>query len=130
MKSLNNKAKTIFCDIDGTILNHAGKIDDLIYQLRKPEYQLGAKLLEGVKERFQEWEERGYNIILTTGRRESLREVTEKQLLRLGISYDQLIMGIGGGQRVLINDLKPNSTEPTAIAICLKRDGGMKNVKI
>jgi len=130
MKSLTNKAKTIFCDIDGTILQHAGEMENLISVLGNPRHELNPKLLPGVKERFQEWEEKGYNIILTTGRRESLRVSTEQQLFVLGISYDQLIMGIGGGQRVLINDLKPNNTESTAIAICLERNKGMEDIKI
>ena len=39
-------------------------------------------------------------------------------------------MGIGGGTRVLINDLKPDRDGDTAIAINLKRDIGVKDVKI
>ena len=39
-------------------------------------------------------------------------------------------MGIGGGTRVLINDLKPDREGDTAIAINLKRDEGIENVKI
>lgn len=130
MKSSTNKAKTIFCDIDGTILEHAGEMDDLIFSLTNPTSEDSPQLLPGVKERFQEWEEKGYNIILTTGRRESLRQSTELQLFVLGISYDQLVMGIGGGQRVLINDLKPDSTGSTAIAICLERNKGMEGVEV
>ena len=71
----------------------------------------------------------GYTIILTTGRKEGLRDVTKKQLLELGIIYDQLIMGIGGGIRVLINDKKINTESQTAIAINLERNEGIKNLK-
>ena len=39
-------------------------------------------------------------------------------------------MGIGGGARVLINDLKPDRDGDTAIAINLKRDKGVEDVKI
>ena len=39
-------------------------------------------------------------------------------------------MGIGGGTRVLINDLKPDRDGDTAIAINLKRDIGVKDVEI
>ena len=55
-----------------------------------------------------EWNKKGYTIILTTGRRESNRELTIKQLQEAGIFYDQLIMGVGRGPRVVINDLKPD----------------------
>ena len=34
-----------------------------------------------------------------------MRITTERHLSELGIFYDQLIMGVGGGQRILINDL-------------------------
>jgi len=59
-------------------------------------------------ERLLEWERKGYNIILLTGRKESTREVTEQQLRAAGIFYDQLVMGVGGGERHLINDTKPD----------------------
>ncbi len=59
-----------------------------------------------------------------------MREQTVKQLAQVGIIYDQLIMGIGGGTRVLINDLKDNSDHLTAIAICVKRNKGIKDIDV
>ena len=82
------------------------------------------------REKLIEWDRNGYNIILLTGRKESLRKVTEDQLSKTGIFYDQLIMGVGGGKRYLINDWKLNSTEDYAIAINLKRNTGIKNLEI
>ena len=73
---------------------------------------------------------KGYNIILTTGRKESLRQVTEKQLSDVGIFYDQLVMGLGGGVRVLINDLKEDSDMITAVAICVDRDKGISKIEL
>ena len=46
----------------------------------------------------------------------------------MGIVYDQLIMGVGGGPRVLINDLKPGKDFNTATAFNLKRNTGIINV--
>ena len=77
-----------------------------------------------------EWDRLGYNIILTTGRKESQRQKTEEYLSNLGIIYDQLVMGIGGGDRVLINDRKPNSDRDTAYAISIDRNEGISDVKI
>ena len=114
--------KTIFCDIDGTLIKHHGSLSKQI--TTNPE------VLEGVIDKLDDWDRRCYNIILTTGRKESLRSLTEKQLRDIGIVYDQLIMGIGGGARILINDLKPDSNNPTARAINLERNKGIKNVKI
>ena len=59
-----------------------------------------------------------------------MRKVTEKQLWKAGIIYDQLIMGIGGGQRYLINDLKPGRDYDTAISINVERDTGIGDIEI
>jgi len=117
----NNRPKTIFLDIDGTIIHHYGDLSS--QQIKKP------ILLDGTIEKLIEWDKKGYNIILTTGRRESMRKKTIKELSEIGIFYDQLIMGIGGGVRVLINDKKNNSDECTAIAINLNRNEGVKSIK-
>lgn len=102
-KNINKELlpKTIFIDIDGTILRHnGGNLSDTI----KEEPQL----LPGALEKLNYWESAGYQIIFTTSRKESLRKFTEDQLLKVGISFDQLIMGLTMGERVLINDLKPD----------------------
>ena len=114
--------KTIFCDIDGTLFFHRG---DLHKQITEEPL-----LLENVKEKLVEWDRKGYNIILVTGRRESCRKRTEEQLKEAGVFYDQLIMGLGGGERILINDLKPDSDNPTAHAINLIRNKGGKDVEV
>lgn len=120
---MENRPKTIFCDIDGTLIRHR-KPSDIASKKNKVE------LLPGVLEKLNEWDRKGYNIILTTGRKESLRKITIEELSKLGIIFDQLIMGIGGGQRVLINDLKEYSETPTAMSFNLKRNLGIGNVNI
>ena len=119
-----SKPKTIFCDIDGTLCQYpyTGKMVSFDDEIMKP--------LPDTLKKLWEWDKAGHMIILTTGRKEGMRKSTEKQLRRAGIIYDKLIMGIGGGTRVLINDLKPDRPGETAIAINLKRDTGVKDVKI
>lgn len=118
----NKRPKTLFIDIDGTLIIHKdmGVSNQLI----------DGCLIPGTLEKFTEWDMMGYNIILTTGRRESHRQETEKMLKDLGLFYDKLIMGIGGGDRVLINDRKPNSECDTAYAINVDRNEGVMGVKI
>ena len=116
-----NRPKTIFLDIDGTLIYHSEIISE---QFTKP-----PKLLNGTLEKLSEWDRKGYNIILTTGRREGVRDITTKQLAELGIFYDQLIMGLGGGVRVIINDRKKDKENDTAIAINLKRNEGIGNIE-
>jgi hypothetical protein len=86
------------------------------------------ELLDGTIETLNIWEKKGYKIILTTGRKESMRSSTEKLLFELGIFYDLLIMGIGGGERILINDRKLDSTQDTCFAYNLTRNVGIKNL--
>lgn len=85
------------------------------------------QLLPGVLDQFKRWDDLGYNIVIFTGRRESMREITEQQLKGLGLAYDQLVMGVGGGKRVLINDKKANGEE-TAFAINVDRNKGMIDI--
>ena len=116
-----HKPKTILCDIDGVLLKHAN--EGLSAQLK----QLP---LDGTIKKIHEWDSKGYNIILITGRRESQREATEKQLLMNDICYDKLVMGVGGGDRVLINDKKPLSNRDTAYSISLKRNVGISDLEV
>lgn len=117
------RPKTIFCDIDGTLVKH-------FPPTKTASLNLELELLPNTLEKLLEWDKLGYNIILVSGRRESARRVTEKQLSKLGIIYDQLILGIGGGKRYLINDKKDYSNENYAMAINLKRNTGIGDINI
>ena len=118
----NERPKTLIIDIDGTLLFHHGTGN--AQAIKDP------KLLDGTLSKFDEWDRKGYRIILMTGRRESERLYTTKQLHKVGIVFDMLIMGVGGGDRVVINDRKPNSSRDTAHAVCIDRNDGIKNVDI
>lgn len=115
------RPKCIISDIDGVIFHHGGDVSSQTVGI--------AQLLPGVVEKFKEWDRRGYRIILITGRRESEREKTLLQLNYAGIFYDQLIMGVGGGCRVLINDKKPDGSI-SAIAVNLNRNEGMEGMDV
>jgi len=112
------RPKTIFCDIDGTLVEHTAP-----NIAANPNFSM--TILKGTIEKLIDWDRKGYRIILTTGRKESLRKQTVVQLARAGIIYDQLVMGIGGGKRILINDRKPNGQEDYAVAINLVRNKGI-----
>tara|TARA_R100000231_G_C5188652_1_gene123557 strand:- start:131 stop:493 length:363 start_codon:yes stop_codon:yes gene_type:complete len=117
--------KTIFCDLDGTLVKHPGA--EGILNAMNPDHEL--ELLPGTEE-FLKWVDLNrHYLVITTGRKESCREATIKQLQRARIWYDELIMGFGSGDRILINDKKTDGRE-TASAINLERNGGLKDVKI
>lgn len=114
--------KTLFIDIDGTLIHH--------HNIPNMQSKLPTIVLEGVRDKLIEWQGKGYKLILTTGRRESERKVTKQQLSDAGIQYDLLIMGINMGERVIINDVKEDSDEPTARAINVKRNEGFLNIDL
>ena len=120
--SPQNLPKLILLDLDGTVFKHYGSLENLVSQ--------PTIVLDGVKEKFQEWYLHDDKIIITTGRQESMREFTEKQLASNNIFYNQLIMDVGRGARVVINDRKPDSNMDTAQAIMLDRNKGMENLNI
>jgi hypothetical protein len=119
--------KTIFCDIDGTLIKHHN--EGLFGQIMND-----VVVLPGVKDKLLQWEKGGYTIILTTGRPECLRKHTERQMLDAGIYYQQLVMGLPRGRRVLINDSKVVdemgiSVIMTAEAYTVDRNEGIKEVE-
>jgi|TARA_Y100000817_G_C16470908_1_gene373664 phosphoserine phosphatase len=111
--------KTIICDIDGTIFKYRQNVSvAAVFQ--------NAESLPGVVKKFNEWEAAGHKIILITGRRESIREITEKTLIENGIPFDMLIMGCADTGRILINDI--NFVGKTkAHAVNLERDAGFED---
>lgn len=102
--------QTIFCDIDGTVVDHSDQ----------------TKLLPGVKEQFKKWVHEECMIILTTGRKESLRDSTVAMLAQHGLPYDLLIMGLPRGERIVINDRKPTG-EATVGCYNPYRNEGLTN---
>lgn len=120
---------TVILDIDGVLLETSSQLDQ---QIRNDSYP---KALPGVVEKLKEWDRMGCSIILLTGRPESARRMTIEQLECQGIFYDQLIMGVGGGVRLLVNDRKPVSKEfpdgrVTAFAVSPPRNHGIKDINI
>ena len=110
------KPKTIFCDVDGTIIQHCHVFSDL--------NKYDPKILSGVNKKFNEWDSKGYKIILTTARKESARKMTEDHLRSLGLCWDYLIMGVTSGVRVLINDKLKDSDMDRSVSINLITDSG------
>jgi len=117
-----NTRKTVVCDIDGTLLKHGHSATGILTREFDPE------LLANVKEAFDYWDLTGACIILTTGRRESCRSHTEWELEHCGLTWDHLIMGVGSGPRLLINDTREEDEtgpyETKAFAYNVERDKG------
>lgn len=107
--------KTFFVDVDGTLIPHVDF--DRITEYPNP------ATLPGAKEKLLEWSAAGHTIIITTARPESMRDFTVQQLHNCGIVYDLLIMGLGAGERVVINDVVPGSIKARAFNVARNIDG-------
>lgn len=115
-----SKPKTLFIDLDGTILRHLHRFSDV--ESTPP------LLLDGVLAKMNEWDSHGHRIVLCTARKESARAMTEQQLRDLGLCWDQLLMGLTSGGRVLINDKLSSGQPDRATAINVVTNQGFEDV--
>jgi len=115
---ISKKASTIFCDLDGTIIEHENI----------PDYSKGIKLLDGAKETIDQWRKNSAFIVLTTSRDEQFRPEMERMLRNTGIAYEYFVMGLPPGPRYLINDKKPYSDVQMAKSIEVERNIGIKSI--
>lgn len=120
--NMNKSPTTLIIDLDGCIVNNPNR--DIFEQLEND-----LELLPGVKEKFKQWDRMGCRIYIFTGRTEGSRVRTEEQLRKLNLPYHQLVMGSGGGPRILINDSKPDGRR-TAFAYSIDPNVGFADVEI
>lgn len=118
-----SKPITIFCDLDGTLIPHRGSLAKCI-QSANDEHQ---ELLPNVDNWLQLVYAGGHKLIITTGRPEMLRAITEHQCKHAGIFFDQLIMDCTPGVRMVINDMKLDCKGQTVSALNLTRNEGFSN---
>jgi ribonucleotide monophosphatase NagD (HAD superfamily) len=119
---MNKAPTTLILDLDGCIVENKNR--DIFEQL-----DIDLVLLPGVREKIKAWDRAGCKIYVFTGRTEGSRARTEEQLKKLNIPYTQLVMGSGGGPRVLINDSKPDGRR-TAFAYSIQPNVGFGDIEI
>jgi hydroxymethylpyrimidine pyrophosphatase-like HAD family hydrolase len=107
---LSALSHTWFIDLDGTILRHNGHLigDDVI--------------LSGVKELWDTIPDDDY-IVITTGRAVEYKDATLKLLQENGLRYNTALFELPMGERIIINDIKPQGLK-TAIAWNIERNKG------
>lgn len=122
MTSVVNK-KCIISDIDGTLLYHHGGLGDI--ETEEP------IILPGVKEKFNEWNSKGYYIVLITARPQRMERLTREHLEKFNLKYDRLFMEITNYPRYILNDSKPYADMiETCFAYSVKRDKGLEDISI
>lgn len=107
---------SVFCDIDGVLLEHKN------HSTTDTKTNI---LLEGF-DKLRLLSRQNHTIILTTARHKKFRKRLSRLLKKKGIYYDELIMGLPSGPRFLINDRKPNKPFTRQAVGCeVKRNGGL-----
>lgn len=111
-----NVGKTWLIDFDGTIVKHNGHLGS------------GDELLPGVKE-FWERIPKGDVVVIMTARSKTFRSISISFLRSHGLRFDYYLDDLPKGERVLLNDAKPDGTK-TAFSVNLVRDRGIGMINI
>ena len=120
-KKYINSHKVLFVDIDGVVVENQSKYIEPIWGEEIKPLIKNVEILINIQKK-------GGQIIFTTSRPESLREITTVLLIKLGFKVDVLIMNLLHGKRYLINDYSSSSNLfPTAISINIKRNSNELN---
>ena len=110
-----NSFKTLFVDIDGTLVKNSG-------QYFLPTWGTTAPLTKNVAHLNKLHATGRVRIILVTSRLEKFRDATLKQLEQYGIMYDQILFGMLHASRVVINDYAPTNPYPSAECVNIPRN--------
>ncbi|NWN92709.1 hypothetical protein HLV39_14525 [Marinobacter adhaerens] len=106
---------TLFVDLDGTLVKNSG-------QYSSPCWGETDGIKQNIKA-LQDLHKSGkVQIIITTSRKESFRDVTISQMERLNIPYDDIIFGLVHGRRIVINDYARTNPFKSCDAINIKRN--------
>jgi hydroxymethylpyrimidine pyrophosphatase-like HAD family hydrolase len=112
----SKRRKTWFIDLDGTILR---------YNLLKSAF-CKDELLPGVKELWDRIPKKDH-IVLVTARPKYLKKHTIRFLEKNGIRFDDIIFNLPNGERILINDDKPNGTNMSFVWRVKRNEGFLNN---
>jgi hydroxymethylpyrimidine pyrophosphatase-like HAD family hydrolase len=121
---MNNitKHSTFFVDIDGTLVKYR-KFEELSTAKLEPIQEV----VDFINKSYDE----GCHIVITTARTEPYRLFTKQELDTIGLKYHQIIMGLGRGTRVVVNDKDPENPHiDRAVGINLVRNQGFTNVDL
>jgi hypothetical protein len=106
-----DQPRTWIMDLDGTVVVHNGHLNG------------GDALLPGVLDFFENLPKEDV-VIIVTARDERFKEQTLDFLRSSGLRFDHSIFGVSKGERILVNDKKPDGCE-TALCVNLNRNQGL-----
>lgn len=116
------KNPTFFVDIDGTLVQYR-KFNELSTSVLTP--------IQEVIDVINKYYDEGAIIVITTARPSSYELFTKQELEKIGVKYHQLVMDLGRGTRVILNDKDPENEQiPRALGINLNRNQGWEGLDI
>ena len=116
------KNPTLFVDIDGTLVKYR-KFSELSESILTP--------IQDVIDYVNDHYDNGSVVIITTARPSTYELFTKQELEKIGVKYHQLVMDLGRGTRVILNDKDPENEQiPRAIGINLNRNQGWEGLDI
>jgi len=106
---------TLFVDLDGTLVKNSA-------QYSIPHWGDTAGIAPNIAAVNHLYDSGKVQIIITTSRKETSREVTVRQLERVGVKYHKLIFELSHGRRIIINDYAPSNPYKSCDAINIRRN--------
>ena len=106
---------TLFVDLDGTLVKNSA-------QYTAPFWGETEGIQANIDAPNHLYDSGKVQVIITTSRKENTREVTLRQLERVGIKYHKLIFDLAHGRRIIINDYAPSNPFKSCDAINIKRN--------
>ena len=111
---------TIFIDLDGTLIFHNSGLD-----LNGKEIEKVVPINIDNFTKLSKFQQSGGKVIVTTTRPANSNSSLISQIESFGFKPDQIIFGLTGGQRLLVNDIKPSAPHiRTALSMNIARDSG------
>ena len=106
-----DQPKTWILDVDGVVFIHNSHLDG------------DDVLVDGIRNFIDSIPKDDY-VLLLTARDYKYKDQTLMSLKKHGIRYDEILFGMPKGERILINDAKPDG-QATAYALNPKRDSAI-----
>ena len=106
---------TLFLDIDGVLVENSGKYFS-------PQWGETAPIQKNVDLINRLYNTGKTEVILTTSRTEEFRDITVKQLQKIGLKYHRLICDLMHSKRIIVNDYARTNPYPSCSAINVQRN--------
>lgn len=106
---------TLFIDLDGTLVRNSA-------QHAVPRWGDTDGIQANIDAINHLYDSGKVEVIITTSRKEKFRELTLKQLTRVGAKFHKIIFDLPHGKRIIINDYAPSNPFKSCDAINIKRN--------